>query len=97
MWYGGWGGGKIGTGYATLQPATFIAPVCGGEVPRQMLLHQNYPNPCNPSTTIVYVLPRQAHVSLRLFTLLGQEVAVLCDGERGPGRGELTVNVAEFA
>ena len=51
----------------------------------RFLLHQNYPNPFNPSTRIDYTLPTVCRVRLQVFTLLGQEVATLVDGNRSAG------------
>lgn len=50
--------------------------------------NRNYPNPFAEQTTIGYQLAQPAQVRLVVYTLLGQEVAVLVDGERGVGRHE---------
>ncbi len=48
-------------------------------VPQELAL-EAYPNPFNPTTTIAYDVPKAGHISLRVFDLLGREVAVLKDG-----------------
>ena len=50
-----------------------------GEIPARFTLHQNYPNPFNPSTTVRVDVPDRARVTVRVFDVIGREVAVLAD------------------
>ncbi|MBX2990891.1 MAG: T9SS type A sorting domain-containing protein [Bacteroidetes bacterium] len=55
------------------------------EVPSEFALRQNYPNPFNPSTTIEYQVAAAEFVSLKVYNLLGQEVATLVNELKQPG------------
>jgi photosystem II stability/assembly factor-like uncharacterized protein len=55
-------------------------------------LHQNFPNPFNPSTTLSYFLPKRASVNLSIYNILGQEVAEVFEGVQGSGYYSTTWN-----
>ncbi|MGB2869946.1 MAG: Ig-like domain-containing protein [Bacteroidota bacterium] len=55
------------------------------QIPTSFMLHQNFPNPFNPSTIIRFDVAAEAHTKLAVFNTLGQQVAVLLDAVRPPG------------
>jgi hypothetical protein len=60
-------------------------------------LKQNYPNPFNPVTTIVFDLPRPTNVTLKIYTILGEEVSTLVSQELTAGTHKYTWNPVSLA
>ena len=58
-------------------------------VPRRYALFQNYPNPFNPSCRLKFDLPRTSFVTLKVYDVLGREVATVVNEERQAGRYEI--------
>jgi hypothetical protein len=67
------------------------------EIPSAFALYQNYPNPFNPTTTVAFDLPREVQVTLRVFDMLGREVAVLVHRRLPAGRHALPLSTHELA
>ena len=55
------------------------------QIPNSFELGQNYPNPFNPETVIPFSVPEPGHLTISIFNVLGQEVAMLVDGNVGAG------------
>ena len=58
--------------------------------PSNYSLKQNYPNPFNPTTEIEYFVPRDGHIKLEIFNLLGQKIQTLVDQEQKRGTYTIT-------
>jgi len=58
------------------------------ELPKNYYLDQNYPNPFNPNTTIQFDIPKTSFLTLKVYNVLGQEVATLVNEKRETGRYE---------
>ena len=66
-------------------------------IPIGMALAQNYPNPFNPTTVISYQLPMVSQVSLKVYDLLGKEVATLVNEYKPAGSYEVLFDAAHLA
>ena len=60
-------------------------------------LEQNYPNPFNPATTINYQLSTINHATLRIYDMLGREVAILVNEAKAPGSYRVTWDATGMA
>ncbi len=96
-----WQNGEWTTIYkmTSIWGAAEITAVRGGEpvVPASFSLSQNYPNPFNPTTQIEYRIAKSGFVSLKVYNLLGQEVATLFSGDEQPGNYSATFDGSKLA
>ena len=74
------------TDYTQTQTSAEATPLPNGGLVRQ------FPNPFNPTTTIVYTVPKTGRVSLIVYNVRGQKVATLLDGEKAAGTYEIHFN-----
>ena len=96
-----WADGRNGV------PDVFYATIGAGElgkegaplaslVPTPFSLKQNYPNPFNPETEITFALPEDSHVTLKLYDILGREVALLAEGDLSAGQHRINLNAKDL-
>ena len=78
-------------------PSTTTEISRGSSLPNRFYLDQNYPNPFNPATAISYQLSAISFVTLRVYDLLGREVATLVDGERGAGSYQVAFDASHLS
>jgi len=69
----------------------------GAELVEDYALSQNYPNPFNPATTINYQIPADGFVTLKVYDILGKEVATLVNEQQTIGRYSINFNATHFA
>ncbi|MFZ2324560.1 MAG: T9SS type A sorting domain-containing protein [Ignavibacteriaceae bacterium] len=65
-------------------------------VPSNFKLNQNYPNPFNPTTNIQFSIPKQNFVTLKVYDVLGREVATLVDEEKLAGEHKVEFDAAKY-
>ncbi|MBS3946589.1 MAG: T9SS type A sorting domain-containing protein [Melioribacter sp.] len=78
-------------------PPTSIQETGSNNIPDKFILEQNYPNPFNPSTVIGYQLSVGGYVQLKVYDILGREVAILVDEFKFPGVYSLTFDACKLS
>jgi xylan 1,4-beta-xylosidase len=67
------------------------------QIPVEFQLSQNYPNPFNPTTLISFSIPKDEHVSLKVFNILGKNIVTIVDRNLRNGEYNYEWNASEFA
>ncbi|NWG28310.1 MAG: T9SS type A sorting domain-containing protein [Ignavibacteriaceae bacterium] len=67
------------------------------EVLSEFTLHQNYPNPFNPTTKISFSIPQNGFTTLKVFDVLGKEVANIIEGELNQGNYEILFDASDLS
>jgi hypothetical protein len=76
------------------RPPTFVEQWTGQV--HDFSLDQNYPNPFNPTTTITFSIGKFSFTSVKIFTMLGQEIASLVNEEKSPGTYSIVWNADPY-
>jgi Secretion system C-terminal sorting domain len=69
----------------------------GQQIPEKFFINQNYPNPFNPLTTIKFGTPSLAPVSIKVFNMLGQQVATLFEGRLQAGEHKVQFDATDLS
>jgi hypothetical protein len=95
-WYGGVtpGAGKVYI-YSFSLPDGIKADI-NSNFPNHFELFQNYPNPFNPTTSIQYVIGNRQFVTLKIYNVLGKEIATLFNGFISSGNHQVEVDLSKF-
>lgn len=75
---------------------TSVKDMISGSAPKEFGLLQNYPNPFNPQTTLRYWISEPGEVTLKVFNVVGQEIATLVNIRQNPGSYEIQWNAGNL-
>ncbi len=81
---------KIKVDYSKVDSSKF-------EIPTQFAIYQNYPNPFNPATEIKYSIPKTENVTLKVYDILGRQIAALVNEKKSAGNYKDEFNGSNFS
>ncbi|MDI6766747.1 MAG: T9SS type A sorting domain-containing protein [Bacteroidota bacterium] len=81
--------------FQTVQAVTSIQPV-NSKFPTSTIIYQNYPNPFNPKTELRFEIRDLSQVSIKIYDVLGHEVAILVNEKKQPGAYTVTWDVKDY-
>jgi len=91
-------GSDMQGGLFVIKVGSNITGLAGNEtIPEGYSLKQNYPNPFNPSTTIEYNIPKSTYVTLKMYDVVGREVALLADEFRIAGNYKVNFDASRLS
>jgi hypothetical protein len=96
----GWNGTPLGTaGFDTMTFCPTVTGITGNEseIPETYKLGQNYPNPFNPVTNIWFSIPKSGYVEIKVYDVLGKEVAVPVNDPYQAGEYIVRFNASSLA
>ncbi|MCB9250698.1 MAG: T9SS type A sorting domain-containing protein [Ignavibacteriales bacterium] len=67
------------------------------QLPNEIVLENNYPNPFNPTTFIEYSIPNQTFITLELFDVLGKKIKTLVNEYKTSGRYSYKLDMSNYA
>ena len=85
-------GWAVGEGGIILKTEKCNIQIIDNPEPKDFTLKQNYPNPFNPTTKIEYSIPKTSFVTLKVYDILGREVAALVNEEKSIGNYKAEFN-----
>ena len=74
-----------------------VTDVVAEEIPTEFALYQNFPNPFNPTTNIKFDLPKESSVTVKVYNVLGEEVATLINRVMPAGKQNVEFNASKLA
>jgi hypothetical protein len=89
-------GGTNGSLKKSAKLLTGITPI-STSTPDKFSLSQNYPNPFNPATKVKFDIPKQSIVQIKIYDLLGREIAELVNQQINPGTYEITWDASNYS